>query len=65
MSDRLSEQPDDAPREDERPAYGENKEREVLESSVLFQGQKELVIEHNGERYRLRITRKNKLILQK
>ena len=37
----------------------------TLTSDKLFEGQKEVVIEHAGERYRLRITRRNKLILQK
>ena len=37
----------------------------VLDTQVLFQGQKEVWIEHDGVRYRLRITRRNKLILQK
>jgi hemin uptake protein HemP len=34
-------------------------------SSDLLQGQKELLIEHAGEVYRLRLTRNDKLILQK
>lgn len=38
---------------------------EVLPSEMLFQGQREVWIEHEGERYRLRITRRGKLILQK
>jgi hemin uptake protein HemP len=38
---------------------------EVLSSELLFQGQREVWIEHEGERYRLRITRRGKLILQK
>jgi hemin uptake protein HemP len=37
----------------------------VIESDKLFQGKREIFIDHQGERYRLRITRKNKLILQK
>lgn len=49
----------------------ETKQREglasplVLHADELFQGQREICIEHNGQRYRLRITRRNKLILQK
>ena len=31
----------------------------------LFRGKREVLIEHDGVRYRLRITRRNKLILQK
>jgi hemin uptake protein HemP len=37
----------------------------VLPSRELFRGQREVWIEHDGVRYRLRITRRNKLILQK
>ncbi len=36
-----------------------------LDSAQLFEGQRELVIQHQGETYRLRITRQNKLILTK
>lgn len=38
--------------------------REV-KAEDLFQGCREVVIIHNNERYRLRITRREKLILQK
>ncbi len=34
-------------------------------SEALFGGERTIWIIHNGERYLLRITRKNKLILQK
>ena len=37
----------------------------VLEARRLLQGRREIVIEHDGTRYRLRLTRRNKLILQK
>lgn len=37
----------------------------VVPSQQLFGGRREIVIEHDGVRYRLRITRRNKLILQK
>lgn len=37
----------------------------VLRAEELFQGKREICIEHEGKRYRLRITRRNKLILQK
>lgn len=37
----------------------------VLRAEELFQGHREICIEHDGKRYRLRITRRNKLILQK
>ena len=37
----------------------------ILDAQLLFQGRKEIVILHEGVRYRLRLTRRNKLILQK
>lgn len=37
----------------------------ILPAQELFQGKREVWIEHEGVRYRLRITRRNKLILQK
>jgi hemin uptake protein HemP len=37
----------------------------TVEARELFQGAREICIEHAGVRYRLRITRRNKLILQK
>jgi hemin uptake protein HemP len=37
----------------------------VVEAQNLFQGRREIYIDHAGVRYRLRITRRNKLILQK
>ena len=37
----------------------------VVPSSTLFAGAREIEIEHAGERYRLRITSRNKLVLQK
>jgi hemin uptake protein HemP len=37
----------------------------VVDAAKLFQGQREIIIEHDGVRYRLRLTRRNKLILQK
>jgi hemin uptake protein HemP len=37
----------------------------VIDAHQLFRGQREVWIEHAGIRYRLRITRRNKLILQK
>jgi len=36
-----------------------------ISSEVLLSGKKELIIEHAGEDYRLRITSKGKLILTK
>ena len=37
----------------------------VVRSEALFASKTEIVIVHNGERYRLRLTRRGKLILQK
>ena len=37
----------------------------IVDAQALFQGTREVWIEHAGVRYRLRITRRNKLILQK
>lgn len=36
-----------------------------VDSQQLFEGQRELIIQHQGEEYRLRITRHDKLILTK
>jgi hemin uptake protein HemP len=53
----------------ERPT-GEKSDQErppekVVRAGELFGDRREIVIEHDGERYRLRITRRGKLILQK
>ena len=37
----------------------------VVDSASLLQGQRELFIQHQGQRYRLRATRQGKLILTK
>ena len=37
----------------------------TIRAEELFRGEREIWIEHEGIRYRLRITRRNKLILQK
>lgn len=37
----------------------------VLSSETLFNGRQEIVIRHEGQDYRLRITRMNKMILTK
>ncbi len=37
----------------------------IVPAQEIFQGEREVCIEHEGEIYRLRITRRNKLILQK
>lgn len=36
-----------------------------LKSQELFRGTNELIIEHQGQEYRLRLTRNDKLILNK
>jgi hemin uptake protein HemP len=38
---------------------------DVIPADLLFQGKQEVQIAHNGETYRLRITRNGKLILTK
>ncbi len=37
----------------------------IIAAADLFDGEREIRIEHAGVAYRLRITRRNKLILQK
>lgn len=37
----------------------------IIPAALLFQGSQEILIGHNGETYRLRITRNGKLILTK
>ena len=37
----------------------------TLQTDTLFKGNQEILISHNGENYRLRITRNGKLILTK
>ena len=37
----------------------------IVAAQELFAGAREICIEHGGVHYRLRITRRNKLILQK
>ena len=47
------------------PDYSQVSGRRFVESVALFDGQNEVLILHNGEQYRLRITRQDKLILTK
>jgi len=44
---------------------GANNPPPVVNSRTLFQGRNIIAIEHNGERYALRITASGKLILTK
>ncbi|MBZ0069415.1 MAG: hemin uptake protein HemP [Thiobacillus sp.] len=37
----------------------------IIPTDYLFQGSQEILISHNGEHYRLRITKNGKLILTK
>lgn len=54
--------PDRTKREAEAPPPKMAKQINAVD---LFGGEREVWIEHDGIRYRLRITRRNKLILQK
>ena len=45
--------------------YQDPSETRAIEAHGLFNGTQEILISHNGEHYRLRITRNNKLILTK
>lgn len=38
---------------------------DIIPTSLLFQGHQEILISHQGEHYRLRITKNDKLILTK
>ncbi|MDP4021023.1 hemin uptake protein HemP [Methylobacterium sp. NEAU 140] len=61
--DRRPEHPDrDAPSPPATPAAGRAVE---VDTAVLMNGRRELTIVHAQERYRLRITANNKLILTK
>ena len=56
-----SNHPEDKP----TPEQESDREPKVINAENLFAGEKEVWIDHAGERYRLRITRRGKLILQK
>ncbi len=47
------------------PATPPTRKPRVLSSEALFAGDREIIIEHQGEPYRLRRTSKEKLILTK
>jgi hemin uptake protein HemP len=55
------------PRLPEQPACADKQpdRQRIIDAGDLFKGSREIWIEHDGARYRLRITRRNKLILQK
>lgn len=48
-----------------QPARQDGTPSQTLTSTELMQGRREIVIEHQGERYRLQQTRNGKLILTK
>ena len=52
------------PPEDATPPAATLGPREI-DSTQLLQGDKEILIRHSGETYRLRLTKNDKLILQK
>ena len=48
-----------------QPTRPDSAPAQTLTSAELMQGRREIVIEHQGERYRLQQTRNGKLILTK
>jgi hemin uptake protein HemP len=56
---------DDQDRDDADVAPASEEPAVVIPAAQIFGDRREVWIEHNGERYRLRITRRGKLILQK
>jgi hemin uptake protein HemP len=56
---------DTEPEADEREAAGESGPERTIKADELFAGKREVWIDLDGVRYRLRITRRGKLILQK
>lgn len=60
----MNQEEDKVPSEKTGATPAENQPR-VVPAESLFAGAREVMIELNGERYRLRITRRGKLILQK
>ena len=55
----------DQPKPDERPNPPTGESERVVRAEELFGDRREVWIELDGVRYRLRITRRGKLILQK
>jgi hemin uptake protein HemP len=58
----MTDRPEERPSSDKRPLAVPQK---TITSAEIFQGQREVLILHHGEVYRLRLTRKGKLILNK
>jgi hemin uptake protein HemP len=54
-----------APQPEPQPSASRPTAPRIIDAQELFRGDREVWIEHAGVRYRLRITRRNKLILQK
>jgi hemin uptake protein HemP len=50
---------------DPKPEPTSNAEPHTVSSEELLGGRRQLIIQHGGERYRLLVTRSNKLILTK
>jgi hemin uptake protein HemP len=61
----MSETHDPKANQSEAPRGDSDEAPKVVSAQELFAGGREICIEHEGERYVLRITRRNKLILQK
>jgi hemin uptake protein HemP len=57
MSEKTPNEPEDETIGEEQP--------KIVRAEDLFEGKREVWIDLNGVRYRLRITRRGKLILQK
>jgi len=53
------------PRNDQEQEPTACSEAAVLSSQEIFKGQRKVLIEHGGEFYRLQITARNRLLLQK
>ena len=51
--------------ESTKPEGADRQSPRIVHADELFRGDQEVWIEHSGSRYRLRITRRNRLILQK
>ncbi len=58
----IADVPQDAPRNQPPPRPSDPRE---VDSHELMQGQREIVIRHGDEAYRLSVTRSGKLILRK
>ncbi len=58
-----SQKPEPSPPEASEP--GDREPRRRIQSGELLAGAEEVLIEHEGQTYRLRLTRRGKLILHK